>query len=85
MVLSAEISRYMTVSSAKSRTVELTPLGRLLMYTRNIAGSRTDPWELLMLQGAYQTQPRPLYYRLSSTADETSDPFESCGVNAVSV
>ena len=57
---SAEISRYMTVSSAKRRTVELTPLGRLLMHARNIAWPRTAPWKRLVLRGAYQTQPRPL-------------------------
>ena len=27
-----------------SKEMELTPLVRLLMYTKNIAGPRTDPW-----------------------------------------
>ena len=37
------IARYMAVSSAKSRTLDLTSLGRSLMYARKRIGPRTEP------------------------------------------
>ena len=72
------MSRYMTLSSAKRRTVEVTHLGWLLMYTKNIAGPRTDPWGTVRLRTVH-------HYRLCSSAEETSDPFECCGVDAIFV
>ena len=68
----------MRVSSAKRRrpTVELTPLGRLLVYrpTKNIAGLRTDPRGTPDVTGRLSDSApssRPVHhYRLCSTVEE---------------